>query len=145
MKNTCREYCQARREVPDQSQLRLGPMATMWTLSGFPSPTSGLQAPARPVLDRESQRILLVLTPTNRLEKDDSSGDLINKDSDLQQAQTDYEYLTVNGLEIWILDFIFCVEFEQSVGLFAKLWTHFVQLFDHPTTTLVIQHSVFGP
>merc|ERR1719410_563194 len=67
----------------------------MWTLSGFQSPTSGLQVPARQVQDRESQRITLVLTPTNKLEKD---ADLINKDSDLQQAQTDYEYLTVNGL-----------------------------------------------
>merc|ERR1719327_914830 len=51
----------------------------MWTSSGFPSPTSGLQVPARPVQDRESQRITLVLTPTNKLEKD---ADLINKDSD---------------------------------------------------------------
>merc|ERR1719351_481454 len=66
----------------------------MWTSSGSPSPTSVLQVPARLVQDRESQRITLVLTPTNRLEKDD--GDLINKDSDLQKAQTDYEYLSVN-------------------------------------------------
>merc|ERR1712107_837229 len=118
----------------------------MWTSSGSPSPTSVLQVPARLVQDRESQRITLVLTPTNRLEKDDGShGDLINKDSDLQQAQTDYEYLTVNGLEILILDFIFCVEFRQSVGHFVKLWTVFVQLFDHPTTTLVIKPSVTGP
>merc|ERR1719367_418461 len=57
----------------------------MWTSSGSPSPTSVLQAPAKLVQDRESQRITLVLTPTNRLEKDGSHGDLINKDSDLQQ------------------------------------------------------------
>lgn len=121
-------------------------MATMWTSSGSPSPTSVLQAPARLVQDRESQRITLVLTPTNRLEKDDGShGDLINKDSDLQQAQTDYEYLSVNGLEIWILDFIYCVEFELPVGLFAKVWTFFVQLLDLPTTTIVIKHSVTSP
>jgi len=75
----------------------------------------------------------------------EQDADLINKDSDLQQAQTDYEYLTVNGLEIWILDFIFCVEFRQIVGHFVKLWTVFVQLFDHPTTTIVIKHSVTGP
>jgi len=80
------------------------------------------------------------------LEKDDGShGDLINKDSDLQQAQTDYEYLSVNGLEIWILDFIYCVEFELTVGLFAKVWTFFVQLLDLPTTTIVIKHSVTSP
>ena len=142
MKNAFRDIIQARREVPDQNQLRPAPTATMWTSSGFPSPTSGLQVPARQVQDRESLRITLVLTPTNKLDKD---ADLINKDSDLQQAQTDYEYLTVNGLEIWILDFIFCVEFRQSAGHFVKLWTFFVQLFDHPTTTLVIKHSVTGP
>merc|ERR1719295_1777795 len=42
----------------------------MWTSSGFPSPTSGLPVPARLVQDRESQRITLVLTPTNKLDKD---------------------------------------------------------------------------
>merc|ERR1719443_2571035 len=44
----------------------------MWTSSGSPSPTSVLQAPARLVQDRESQRITLVLTPA-RLVQDRES------------------------------------------------------------------------
>ena len=44
---------------------------------------------------------------------------MINKDSDLQQIiQTDYHYLTVNGREICIMDFIVSVEiFAIQVGL----------------------------
>merc|ERR1719367_2714953 len=118
----------------------------MWTSSGSPSPTSVLQVPARLVQDRESQRITLVLTPTNRLEKDDGShGDLINKDSDLQQAQTDYDYLSVNGHEIWILDFDFYVDFLlprlfSLISSFSFVW-HKINV--SKPTRIVIKHSVF--
>ena len=44
---------------------------------------------------------------------------MINKDSDLQQIQTDYHYLTVNGHEICIMDFIVSVEI---IALQAGLW-----------------------
>merc|ERR1712048_1326354 len=43
---------------------------------------------------------------------------MINKDSDLQQIQTDYHYLTVNGHELCIMDFIVSVEiFAIQAGL----------------------------
>ena len=45
---------------------------------------------------------------------------MINKDSDLQQIQTDYHYLTVNGHEICIMDFI--VSVEIIIALQAGLW-----------------------
>ena len=101
--------------VPEPSQSRPGPMAVMSTLSGFPRPTSGPPAQARPVQDRGSQRILLVLTQT----KDNCRTDLVNKDSDLQQAQTVYDYLTVNGHEIWISDFIYFVDIIMPVKLLS--------------------------
>ena len=99
----------------EPSPLRPAPTATMWTSSGSPSPTSGLPGQGKPVLDKGSQRILLVLTPTNL-----NSADPVNKDSDLQQAQTDYDYLTVNGHEIWISDFIFCADLPLCLA--AGLW-----------------------
>merc|ERR1711910_23426 len=70
---------------------------------------SGLRGQARPVPDRGNQSVTLVLTLNNGLSPAPES-ELINKDSDLQQIQTDYDYLTVNGHEIWITDFIVSLE-----------------------------------
>ena len=89
-----------------------------WTLSGFPNPISVLQGPARPVPDRGNQNVTLVLTLSNDLSPAPES-DLINKDSDLQQLQTDYDYLTVTGHEIWITDFI--VSLEMRLQAWAEL------------------------
>ena len=80
-----------------------------WTLSGFPNPISGHRGQARPVPDRGNQSVTLVLTLNNGLSPAPES-DLVNKDSDLQQIQTDYDYLTVTGHEIWITDFIVSLE-----------------------------------
>ena len=80
-----------------------------WTLSGFPNPICVLQAQGRQVPDRGNQSVTLVLTLNNGLSPAPES-DLVNKDSDLQQIQTDYDYLTVTGHEIWITDFIVSLE-----------------------------------
>merc|ERR1711936_516282 len=54
---------------------------------------------AKPAPDREKQSVALVLTPSKN-----SSGDydLVNQDSDLQQATTHFDFLKVNGHQIWI-------------------------------------------
>merc|ERR1719452_46633 len=86
----------ARKVVPDLARSsRPGLTAVTLTLSGSPSPISAHRAPGRRVRVRESPRIMLVQTQTE--------SDLLNKDSDHQQAQTVYfDQLSVNGHEIWI-------------------------------------------
>ena len=82
-----------------------------WTLSGFLNPISGLQVQARRAPDRGNPSVTLVLTLNNKPDKSlPAESELINKDSDLQQIQTNYDYLTVNGHEIWITDFIVSLE-----------------------------------
>ena len=137
-------FLQARRVDPDPSQLRQEPTVVMLTLNGSQSPISGPLAPARPVLDKGNQRIMLVLTPTNQHFQ---HYDLINKDSDLQQAQTDYDYLSVNGHEIWILDFDFYVDFLlprlfSLISSFSFVW-HKINV--SKPTRIVFKHSVFCP
>ena len=98
---------QARKVVPDLARSsRPGLTAVTLTLSGSPSPISGHQAPGRQVLVKENPRIMLVQTQTNT--------DHLNKDSDLQQAQTVYDQLSVNGHEIWISDLTFCLDLVLS-------------------------------
>lgn len=70
---------------------------------------------------------------------------MINKDSDLQQ--TDYHYLTVNGHEICITDFIVSVEIislQAGLGLTNSilflLCSHHSRLLVSLTTQL-LQHS----
>lgn len=109
---------QARKVVPDLARSsRPGLTAVTLTLSGSPSPISGRQAPGRRVRVRESPRIMLVQTQTNT--------DFLNKDSDLQQAQTVYDQLSVNGHEIWISDLTFCLDLVLSTCagfcLFSRL------------------------
>ena len=56
---------------------------------------------------------------------------MINKDSDLQQIQTDYHYLTVNGHEICITDFIVSVEIislQAGLGLTNSILLHLCTL-----------------
>jgi len=51
---------------------------------------------------------------------------MINKDSDLQQLQSDYD-LTVTGHEIWITDFIVSVEtsiLQAGLGLASVCSPH---------------------
>ena len=79
------------------SQWRLGQMTTVWTTSGSPSQPSELQVLAKPVPGRGKLSVALVLTRNN--------SDLVNQDSDLQQASTHFDYLHVNGHEILISDF----------------------------------------
>ena len=56
---------------------------------------------------------------------------MINKDSDLQQIQTSYHYLTVNGHEICITDFILSVEIiplQAGLGLTNSILLHLCTL-----------------
>ena len=56
---------------------------------------------------------------------------MINKDSDLQQIQSDYHYLTVNGHEICITDFILSVEtisLQAGLGLTNPKLLHMCSL-----------------
>merc|ERR1719361_1349961 len=108
-----------RKVVPDPSQSRRGQTRMTWTLSGFPNPISVLQGQARPVPGRGNPSVTLVLTLTNPKTPPESEL-MINKDSDLQQIQSDYHYLTVNGHEICIMDFI--VSVEIIIALQAGLW-----------------------
>ena len=109
---------QERKVVPDPSQWRQEQTRMTWTLSGFPNPISVLQGQARPVRGRGNPSVTLVLTPSNHTTLAPESELMINKDSDLQQIQTDYHYLTVNGHEICIMDFIVSVEiFAIQAGL----------------------------
>merc|ERR1711976_974758 len=127
---------QARKVVPDPSQLRQGPMGVMLTLSGSPRPTCVPLVQARPVPDRGNQRIMLELTPT----------DPANKDSDLELAQTDIDYLTVNGHEIWILDFVFYVDFVNPTTWIHDIFSEFVHTAkDDTNNTNVIKNSVNSP
>ena len=122
--------------APDPSQLRQAPMGVMLTLNGFPRPTSAPPAAARPVPDRGNQRIMLELTPTNPA----------NKDSDLELAQTDIDYLTVNGHEIWILDFVFYVDFDNPSNWIHDIVSEFVHhAKDDTNNTYVIKNSVTSP
>ena len=132
--------------VPGPSQLRPGPMGVMSTLSGSPRPTSGPPAQARPAPGRGSQRILLVLTQTK--DNNQHSSDLVNKDSDLQQAQTVYDYLTVNGHEIWISDFIYFVDITLPVKLLTGSYlmsSRFSNIVETSCLKHVIKHSVSSP
>ena len=97
---------QERKVVPDPSQWRQEQTRMTWTLSGFPNPICVLQAQGRQVPDRGNQSVGLVLTLNNDQSQSPESDLVVNKDSDLQQIQSDYDYLTVNGHEIWITDFI---------------------------------------
>ena len=72
-------------------------MMTVLTTSGSPSQPSGPQVLAKPVPGRGKQSVALVLTRNN--------SDLLNQDPDLQQASTHFDYLHVNGHEIFISDF----------------------------------------
>merc|ERR1712211_17244 len=129
------------------SQLRLEPMAAMSTLSGFPRPTFALLDQARPAHDRGKLRIQLVLTPTR--DNGEVKSDPVNKDSDLQQAQTVYEYLSVNGHEIWISDFIFCLDAvlpgNLLSGFIFRMFPCFSQIMTSPVLINVIKHSVSSP
>ena len=141
------KYFQARKVELDPSQLRLEPMAAMSTLSGFPRPTFALLDQGRPAHDRGKLRIQLVLTPTR--DNGEVKSDPVNKDSDLQQAQTVYEYLSVNGHEIWISDFIFCLEAvlpgNLLSGFIFRMSSCFSQIMTSPVLINVIKHSVSSP
>jgi len=52
--------------------------------------------------------VVLVLTPTKQTDSNQP-----NKDADLQQAVTHFDYLKVNGHQIWISDFAFNLEFKS--------------------------------
>jgi len=73
---------------------------------------------------------------------------MINKDSDLQQIQTDYHYLTVNGHEICITDFIVSVEIislQAGLGLTNPLLLYLCSLQSRMLVSLTaefLQHSV---
>jgi len=54
--------------------------------------------------------VALVLTQNNNISAD---ADQINQDSDLQQATTHFDYLKVNGHQIWISDFAFNLELNS--------------------------------
>merc|ERR1712107_832575 len=115
---------EARKVALDPSQLILEPMAAMSTLSGFPRPTFALLDQGRQAYDRGKLRIQLVLTPTR--DNGEVKSDPVNKDSDLQQAQTVYEYLSVNGHEIWISDFILS---GSSSAREPLVWVHLQDVF----------------
>jgi len=73
---------------------------------------------------------------------------MINKDSDLQQIQSDYHYLTVNGHEICITDFIVSVEIislQAGLGLTNPMLLHLCTLQSRMLVSLnaeFLQHSV---
>jgi len=54
--------------------------------------------------------VVLVLTRTKPTDKDSNQ---LNKDADLQQAVTHFDYLKVNGHQIWISDFAFNLELNS--------------------------------
>jgi len=72
---------------------------------------------------------------------------MINKDSDLQQIQTDYHYLTINGHEICITDFIVSVEIislQAGLGLTNSILLHLCTLGSRLLVSLnaeFLQHS----
>jgi len=74
---------------------------------------------------------------------------MINKDSDLQQIQTyyHYHYLTVNGHEICITDFILSVEIiplQAGLGLTNPMLLHLCSLQSRwlvSRTAELLQHS----
>merc|ERR1712154_103524 len=113
--------------------------------SGFPSLTSVLQGQAKPVPGRENPSGTLVLTLTNPKTRPESELMMINKDSDLQQ--TDYHYLTVNGHEICITDFIVSVEIislQAGLGLITPLLLQLCSLQRRMMVSLTaefLQHS----
>lgn len=79
---------------------------------------------------------MLELTPT----------DPANKDSDLELAQTDIDYLTVNGHEIWILDFVFYVDYVDPISWIPDIFSEFVHTAkDDTNNTNVIKNSVNSP
>ena len=87
---------------------------------------------------------MLVQTQTNT--------DHLNKDSDLQQAQTVYDQLSVNGHEIWISDLTFCLDSVLSTcaGLclisgLSRLVTPADSLGILTRPILDVQHSVLSP
>ena len=87
---------------------------------------------------------MLVQTQTNP--------DLLNKDSDLQQAQTVYDQLSVNGHKIWISDLTFCLDLVLSTcaGLcptsrLSRLVTLNDSLGVMTSPILNIQPSVLSP
>ena len=88
---------------------------------------------------------MLVLTLTNPKTRPESELMMINKDSDLQQ--TDYHYLTVNGHEICITDFIVSVEIislQAGLGLTNSLLLHLCTLQSRLLVSLnaeFLQHS----
>ena len=132
--------------VPDLARSsRPGLTAVTLTLSGSPSPISGPQAPGRQVLVKENPRIMLVQTQTE--------SDLLNKDSDHQQAQTVYfDQLSVNGHEIWISDLNLCLDIVLSICTGLCLFSRLSRLvpLDESLGILTspipnIKHSVISP
>ena len=112
-----------------------------WTLSGFPNPISVLPGQARPVRGRGNPSVTLVLTLTNAKTSPES------EDSDLQQIQTSYHYLTVNGHEICITDFIVSVEIISLPADLGLTQSRLLQLGSLQSSLLVsltvqvLQHS----
>ena len=137
---------QARKVVPDLARSsRPGLTAVTLTLSGSPSPISGHRAPGRRVPVKESLRIMLVQTQTKP--------ELLNKDSDHQQAQTVYfDKLSVNGHKIWISDLNLYLDIVLSVCAGLCLFSRLSRLVPLDASLGIltspipaIKHSVLSP
>merc|ERR1712123_172134 len=102
-------FSQERRVVLVPNQWRQGRMMTVLTTSGSPSQPSRPQALARLAPGRGRLSVGLVLTQNNSSNSDKANP--ANQDSDLQQASTHFDYLKVNGHQIWISDFAFTLDF----------------------------------
>merc|ERR1712119_221899 len=126
-------FSQERKVVLDPNLWRLEPMTTVLTTSGSPSQPSGPQVLAKPAPGREKQSVALVLTPSKN-----SSGDydLVNQDSDLQQATTHFDFLKVNGHQIWISDFAFTLDFIAPMCVFRHFKDFKIRFYCDSSTKL---------
>lgn len=75
----------------------------------------------------------LVLTQNNNISAD---ADQINQDSDLQQATTHFDYLKVNGHQIWISDFAFTLDFIAPMCVFRHFKDFKIRFYCDSSTKL---------
>merc|ERR1712215_107188 len=99
-------FSQGRREVLDPSQWRLVPTMTEWITNGSQNQPSEPQVLAKLAHVKGKLSVVLVLTQN----KCTTSSDRDDQDLAMQQASTHFDYLKVNGHQIWISDFSFTLD-----------------------------------
>merc|ERR1719369_775074 len=98
-------FSQERRAVLVPSQWRQEQTMTVLTMNGSRSLLSGPQVLARLAPGRGKLSVVLVLTRSNSH----------SQNSDLQQASTHFDYLHVNGHEIWISELTLTLDLVTHV------------------------------